>query len=433
MNSITDDLQRALRIINSSNMIRVISHQDADGLASGGMLCKVLRELNKDFHISITKDLTNFTKIVDNISNYDLLLLSDLGSNQVDKVKELGIKTIIMDHHKPLIRSAPNADILEINVHDYGWDGMNEGCASSLVYALASKAVPLQEMIIYMLAGAIGDRQNLDAGLNGELVQASKRVHKKFGVNLDSRDRSDWIKAVESSITPYFKGISGRKGMAEQILKGCSDEKEIATRLSISLLKQGASYESINELLGYDYTIPNFNYSARELTQLLNSSQNMPDLALSCCLRDDFELVKRELLDSYYTSILSAMNNIEDGKAVKEKKNVQYFFTADLGLKNKQGGEVCGLAMKYILNQSKVSLAISEHEDDYRISARATDHLLSEGIDLNSALNISAKAVGGTGGGHPIAAGASIPKAAFEKFLEHLDTQLERCRKRALN
>ena len=43
------------------------------------------------------------------------------------------------------------------------------------------------------------------------------------------------------------------------------------------------------------------------------------------------------------------------------------------------------------------------------------------GIDLAKALEQAANGVGGMGAGHPVAAGASIPKGTEEQFIANID------------
>jgi single-stranded DNA-specific DHH superfamily exonuclease len=56
-----------------------------------------------------------------------------------------------------------------------------------------------------------------------------------------------------------------------------------------------------------------------------------------------------------------------------------------------------------------------------KISARGNKLLISAGLDLSAALRKAAEAVGGVGGGHNIASGASIPPGSEEKFLAMVD------------
>jgi len=62
---------------------------------------------------------------------------------------------------------------------------------------------------------------------------------------------------------------------------------------------------------------------------------------------------------------------------------------------------------------------------DVKVSARGTQELLDKGLDLSSALKKAAEALNGVGGGHKIAAGATIPKGKEEEFLDLLEDELK--------
>jgi RecJ-like exonuclease len=47
-------------------------------------------------------------------------------------------------------------------------------------------------------------------------------------------------------------------------------------------------------------------------------------------------------------------------------------------------------------------------------------------VDLNTILRRVAPDYGGTGGGHPFAAGARIPEKELEAFLYHLDDEINK-------
>jgi RecJ-like exonuclease len=46
---------------------------------------------------------------------------------------------------------------------------------------------------------------------------------------------------------------------------------------------------------------------------------------------------------------------------------------------------------------------------------------VSQGLDLSVVMREASQAVGGDGGGHDVAAGATIPTGAEEAFIEHAD------------
>jgi single-stranded-DNA-specific exonuclease len=60
-------------------------------------------------------------------------------------------------------------------------------------------------------------------------------------------------------------------------------------------------------------------------------------------------------------------------------------------------------------------------EDKIKISARGTRKLVTSGLDLAAAMREASTSVGGTGGGHDVASGATIPKGTTEMFIETAD------------
>lgn len=68
----------------------------------------------------------------------------------------------------------------------------------------------------------------------------------------------------------------------------------------------------------------------------------------------------------------------------------------------------------------KIGVAGEEEEGCIDMSLRTTE----EGVDLNRILRQVAPTLGGTGGGHPKAAGATIPADKFQRFLKALDESI---------
>ena len=75
-----------------------------------------------------------------------------------------------------------------------------------------------------------------------------------------------------------------------------------------------------------------------------------------------------------------------------------------------------------VVSGKPVGVAVEERRGLYVGSARARDPR----VDLNAALRASAVEVGGTGGGHPQAAGFRVPADRFEGFLALLEGALRR-------
>ena len=85
-------------------------------------------------------------------------------------------------------------------------------------------------------------------------------------------------------------------------------------------------------------------------------------------------------------------------------------------------GTQAGLAMLYLLPPDLPVFAFSERETGpTKLSGRGTTRLVERGLDLALVCREAAEAVGGEGGGHRIASGATIPPGSREAFLGAAD------------
>ena len=62
---------------------------------------------------------------------------------------------------------------------------------------------------------------------------------------------------------------------------------------------------------------------------------------------------------------------------------------------------------------------------EIKVSARTTEDLVEKGVNLSKALKKAANVFEGVGGGHSIAAGATIPKGKEEEFLDLLEEEIK--------
>jgi RecJ-like exonuclease len=78
------------------------------------------------------------------------------------------------------------------------------------------------------------------------------------------------------------------------------------------------------------------------------------------------------------------------------------------------------------VNNSLPLIGFAQTENgEVKVSARTTQTMVDKGVDLSSALKKAAIVVHGVGGGHRIAAGATIPKGKEEEFLEVVDQEIK--------
>ena len=88
-------------------------------------------------------------------------------------------------------------------------------------------------------------------------------------------------------------------------------------------------------------------------------------------------------------------------------------------------GSASRVTRDYVLDGSKPVLSLTQKGDETRVSARATQGLFNNGLDLSKVMHEAAVHVGGSGGGHPVASGATIPKDSEKEFLQKVDSVIK--------
>ena len=79
------------------------------------------------------------------------------------------------------------------------------------------------------------------------------------------------------------------------------------------------------------------------------------------------------------------------------------------------------MSLRLVLDSNALISLFDDSDDGVKVSARADRSLVRKGLDLSSVMKIASEMVGGYGGGHNIAAGATIPKGKEEVFLDAVD------------
>ena len=100
-----------------------------------------------------------------------------------------------------------------------------------------------------------------------------------------------------------------------------------------------------------------------------------------------------------------------------DKKSFKYFYSD----KSSISGVIGGIAINYMLDNKKPLFSIVRKEDELHISSRGTQYLVDKGLDLGLAMKKVSRDLDGNGGGHKIAAGATIQSDKEKDFLEKTD------------
>ena len=434
VNELSKIFKNASEIItsfNTSTKIRVISHYDADGITAAAIICTALYRAGYDFHATLMRN--PFDKGLARVSKEenDLIIFLDMGSGQIETIEKMGCKAIIIDHHQYLKKKTLE-NVLQINANLFGINGNFEACGATLSYSLAktldSKNIDLVSLAI---AGATGDKQYIGGfrGYNAGIINEALKnglLKENIGLKLNGKLLFD---ALYYSVDPYFSGLSGDKKGIQELFKKLNlknntkvenlDTKEIKqlqSYLMLKLIKRGCEKNILDSIIRPRYWSDILNCELERFADLLDSCGKGGNrgLGLAICLGDKQALDEAvELEKDYKQKILDELLRLEK-EGFKEKKSYRYFYSKDSSL----GGVIGGIASNFILDREKPLLSLVKKDDELHVSCRGNQYLVSKGLDLGLAMNQAAKKLCGHGGGHKIAAGATIDSKKEEEFLE---------------
>jgi RecJ-like exonuclease len=420
------------KVEKEEGTIRVISHYDADGICAAGVLCSAFIRKNKKFHATLTRSLkSDFIELLKK-EDYPITILCDMGSSELDALSEIKGDVIILDHHMVLNDSTSP---LLINPRTFDMDGTEEACASSVAFMFS---IVLDEdnwdLSALALAGCIGDKQHMRGlkGFNKYMVDTAEEK----GIIATKKQLKLNGKSIKSSLVegldPYIRAITGREDKVIEFLKemdlnpdieieNTSDEQKrlLASAIIVKLLAQKVRPEIAEGVISNRYWLSEWNHYASDLSNYINSCGRMDNmgLGLALCLGDEKALeTAKELRRAYKDKLREGLMNLET-EGPHEMTNIQFFYTENPSL----AGAHAGLGMMFLFNSEKPTFALTVMEKETKVSSRGTKYLVNKGLDLAEACRQAAGNVGGKGGGHPVASGATIPKGKEEPFLKFLD------------
>ncbi len=426
-------LEKATSILEDHDKFRLITHYDADGIAASAVIARTVMKYQKGFH---TTFIDSFPEKIP--TGYPIIF-TDIGNSYLERISKLEEDVVVLDHHQ--VRNDPSETRLEnkvfINPHDHGIDGSQEVSGGTLALLLAvSYDSTNWEEAIYGLAGAAADKQAIGGftGLNRKLLEKSVEkgyLEEKTGLFIDGENVLD---ALMKACDPYFPDISGKKNTIENMLDdldidpdarsesiNIEKKRNLNSLLVLSLLRRDIPSYVIESIYGTHHVSTHNGLEVDTLYKLLNSCarNNKPGLGLSLCLGDDraFEEAKK-IRDRHRKQIIDKLDRLD--RKLEKKEHIQFFYEEKKTMK----GELAGLGMLYLLKQDMPVLGITELDDKADISARSTKRLVEKGLDLGDLCNRLARKFDGEGGGHDIAAGATIEKKDLDEFLKMMDDEV---------
>lgn len=430
-------------------LVRVISHYDADGITAAGIMARALINDGKRFRLSFVRGINE--EVFRNLEHEGFIIVLDMGSGQIGAIKKMGAIVIICDHHitPELAGRTPSGSeehgfqpieteqgiVYEFNSHVFGIDGAYAACGASLCYALVTAINRMNSPTSAIaLAGIFGDRQSQPLiGLNKDIVEegiAQGYIQEKR--NTLSLDGDTIREALTYSVDPYFPGLTGREAKVDEFLGECGidgsktqeslslhQKRNLTNKLMLLHLKQNSPPEAIERMVGTRYFLSEFGQYADTLSNRLNACGRLDRMTtgVAACLCEGTALAMAgKLREKYMSKIRNGLVYLES-RGIKKMDHIQYFFNNDPS----SSGAFAGLGIQFLFDRHFPIVALSRKDGKVHVSSRGTRELVDLGLNLSTAMRDAGSRVGGNGGGHPIASGATIPDGREIEFLKIVD------------
>ncbi|MBZ6495127.1 DHH family phosphoesterase [Natrinema longum] len=465
-----------------ADRVLLASHIDADGLTSAAIAAQALERAGIPFETVFEKQLDEEAIAAIAATAYETVLFTDFGSGQLDSIgdyEDAGEFTpVIADHHQPADRDTE----FHLNPLLVGINGASELSGAGASYVLARALADVsdtdpepsvaadggtatasgaanaradnRDLAALAVVGAVGDMQAAGGELHGanegivEEGVAAGVLETGKDLALYGKQTRPLPKLLEYATDVHIPGISNDENGALRFLDGLdlelkrdgewrrwagltNDEKQtVASALVRRAVSSGVPATKIDGLVSTAYVLSEEPVGtelrdASEFSTLLNATARYEraDVGLGVCLGDrDGALERaRQLLREHRRNLSNGIDLVTRAGTTQEE-HVQWFHASD-EIRETIVGIVAGMAMGNDgISRSKPIIAFAEKNDEeVKVSARGTHSLVRQGLDLSTVMSDASQAVGGDGGGHDVAAGATVPNGSEEAFVEHAD------------
>ncbi|MCL1904983.1 MAG: DHH family phosphoesterase [Methanomassiliicoccaceae archaeon] len=392
-----------------------------------------------------------------NNSSASLVWIVDLGSGYLSSITRQNV--VVSDHHVPEQDRMTGqtslfdfSGLVHVNPHCHGMDGSGEISGAGVTYMISRQVDACNKDLAYLaVIGASGDVQDQAeskfVGYNRKILSdaaGNGDVEVVDDLRLFGRETRPLIQFLQYCNDPVLPGLTSDSAGCMRFFSDLNielkkngswrawndlddDEKDDIKIALVEILERSGS--SAKRLMGEVYTLPKFKKGselrdAKEFATLLNSCGRYDDAAtgLRICLGDKDALNDAAKNRTEHKRQLSlAINLIKQSNLIRTRKNIQYFHA-----RGEIRDTIVGIAAGMILGSDGVRsdlpmIAFANSDDGVKVSARADKGLISKGLDLSAAVRYAAEGVGGYGGGHNIAAGATIPEGKEYDFLSAIE------------
>ena len=423
--------------IENDSVIRLISHNDADGISAAAVIANALKEEDVQFHTTILPRLKEENVNQLRSEKYDLFIFSDMGSPFIKDFNTYKHDVIVADHHQ-VDDTESESNVIHINPHLFEIDGSRDLSGAGSAY-LTVRDLGKKHLAYFALVGAFGDMQGQDGfrGVNQLILQdsiESSTVEVHEDLKIVSKASEPIFKSLAYTFSPPLPKISGDLEGSQEFL----EKMNLSYGIKFSdledeekdLLKDALTNVNPN-IFGECFTLPKENPVLKDLEEysyILDAcgKNKKPGLGLSIALGEREQALDAalRLQRQYRDQIVRGLEWVKKYGA-EQLNSIQYLYSEDKVLKSVMGTIASiGLSVE-LLDVSKPVIGMSRLHRDIKISGRTTRDMVRKGVNLGKALKDSSNNFNGTGGGHDIAAGAMIPYEAKDQFLHLMDEMVE--------
>lgn len=465
--------EEAADALLKARKVVIATHIDADGISAGAIASMALERKGINAEVIFFKKLDDDAIASLTQTRPDIIWYTDLGSGSVSKLGD--VTTVVSDHHVPDTCSSEGSKVGQARLWDFskvhhvnpqlhGVSGANELSGAGATFLVAAAMDERNSDLSHLaVLGSIGDLQDQRTrrleGLNREistLAMAVGVIDVIRDLRLFGRETRPVHKMLEYSSDPFLPGITSNEQAAISFLLGLGiepkegdawktwamlsqEEKDtVIDALKELLSRKSRKPGSVLRLTGEVYVLKKEKTGtpmrdAKEFATLLNACgrHGRGEVGLAICKGDRGDGLRdgMALLRDHRSALSQAISFAKD-LGVTRLRNIQYF---DSGPEIEETivGTVAGMLLGEAgSDRSAPMVAFADSSEDSeeaktKASARGTQDLVSRGMDLSAAMRSAAESVGGVGGGHNIAAGATIPSSRKEDFLKELDRTVE--------
>ncbi|MBI2646862.1 DHH family phosphoesterase [Candidatus Woesearchaeota archaeon] len=448
-----EDISKAVgefKKIDKKEVIRVISHLDADGISAASLMVKCLNNDSRKYSLSIIQQIKR--EILESLAKepYNCFVFTDIGSGAITTIEDIfaGKKVFILDHHEPEKIDSKSNNVFLVNPHKFNIDGGKEVSGAGVVYLFASCLDKRMEDFAHIaIIGAIGDIQEKNGfqSINNEILQTAinkGKIKVIRGLRLFGAQTKPLHKVLEYCTDPFIPGVTGNESGAIQFLnqiginprngtgwkKVTHLTKEEMKNLVTGVILRRLTEKNPEDVLGNVYILQEEKEEsptkdAKEFATLLNACGRLDkaSLGIGACLGDE-KIKKRAILlmVEYKREIISSLKWYEENKSsdFAVRGNGYVIINAKDKIRPTLIGTIASILSKSNSSYEKFIMSMAQLVDGTtKVSLRINGN--NNGVDLKQIIEEIIKGLPDCeAGGHANAAGAIIPTDIEEEFIK---------------